>query len=223
MIIVCRSQHRWWWVPLVTLAGWMLATSCASASEMGGKGSRAIASGLARGGSVARLEDVTVRDNGRIATTVPLIEPLASHACDGSRTAAGIRRSPSRPILTPRVSHPVPNSPNAGAAVRVVSHSRVRVTRLHNGSILCCRELPSAHIMAVPWDANDDTASDGDESSDDDDSQDDQNGDDDSDSPIIAWHHAIVGPFVAPARPRELSSLILSSLPHLLTFQPLRC
>ena len=55
---------------------------------------------------------------------------------------------------------------------------------------LCCRDLPPAHIVVVPWDANDDAASDGDDTSDGDDSQDDQSGDDDTESQGIACTQA---------------------------------
>ena len=55
MDIVLRSPYRRWWIHLVTIAGAMLATPGAAACELGGEGSRDIASGFTRGGSVAPL------------------------------------------------------------------------------------------------------------------------------------------------------------------------
>ena len=75
---------------------------------------------------------------------------------------------------------------------------------------------------AVFWDANDDTASDGDDSSDDDDSQDDQNGDDDSDSEITVWIPATVLYLDVAARKATMSWIIPSFAPFL-TLQRLRC
>ncbi len=125
-------------------------------------------------------------------------------------------------------SHLGPRTPSrparAGAAVRHVSRPRLRVTRLENGSVLCFRELPPAHIVAEPSDTNDDTASDGDDTSDDDDDLlDEVNGDDDTDSPIIAWLQAMVVPYGAHHCPREMLWIIPASFPPFLTFQPLRC
>jgi hypothetical protein len=98
----------------------------------------------------------------------------------------------------------------------------MRVTRLQNGSILCWRDRPKAHFVAVPSDANDDTASDGDDASDDDDSQDDQNGDDDTDSGTVIWLPAMVLYLVAPEC-AALTSWIRPSFPPFLASQRLRC
>ena len=98
----------------------------------------------------------------------------------------------------------------------------MRVTRLQNGSILCFRDRPHAHIVAVSLNGSDDTASDGDENSDDDDSQDDQNGDDDSESQIFAWIPAAVLYLVAPER-RATTSWSVPSFPPFLTLKRLRC
>jgi len=222
MVTVHRSPHRWWWVSLVTIAGSMLAIADASVRERAGECDCATASDIIQGGSVAPLESLPVRDRGRITTTFQLTEPAAAHVCSESWIAARIRRSPSLLTLRPRASHTAPRSFRACTAVRVVSRPRVRITRLQNGSILCCRQLPPSHIVAVPADANDDTASDDDDTSDDDDSWDNLNGDDDTDSPVIAWLHAMV-PYIAPYCPREMSWIIPSSFPLFLPFQPLRC
>jgi len=98
----------------------------------------------------------------------------------------------------------------------------MRVTRLQNGSILCCRERPHAHVVTICLDANDDTASDSDDTADDDDSQDDQNGDDDSDCHIVAWIPANVFYLGAPARKSTMSWIVPSFSPFL-KVQRLRC
>jgi hypothetical protein len=64
MAIDRRSPHRWW-VPLVTIAGAMLATADASASEMGGEGDRAVACGITGSVSETRSPEGLVLDKGR--------------------------------------------------------------------------------------------------------------------------------------------------------------
>jgi hypothetical protein len=223
MAIVRRSPHRWW-VALLSIAGSMLATVGASAHEMAGNDRFAAAPEMARGGAIASEKEAPVVNRHRGATTLQLPAPTAAGSYSGSRIADCICRL--RPLTgpEPKAGHSVAKSHTAGApvAVRVLSQTHVRVTRLQNGSILCCRELPPAHIIAVPWDANDDTASDGDDSSDDDDSQDDQSGDDDTDSPVIAWFQPIV-PHAIGLECAPVTSWLFPSFCPFLTFHPLRC
>ena len=223
MVIVRRSPHRWWWVALVPIVGSLLAIADASAHESGGNGCCAVACGLAPGGSAAPSADVPVLDKGRIATNVPLTEPAAADVF-GSGIASRICRSPVQLAPANHVREPFANGPHptAPAAVRVICHPRVRITRLHNGSILCWRELRSAHVLAVPADSNDDTASDGDDTADDDDSWDDLNGDDDTESPTTAWVQVTILYLVAPEC-ATVSSWIVPSFPPFLTSQRLRC
>ncbi len=224
MAIVRRSPHRWW-VTLVIIVVSMLATADASAHAKGDKGGRAVACGVARGGPIAPLEDVPVLDDGRGATADQLTEPAPAYVRAGAWITD--RSCRSRTLHAPALTayHRVANSPHirAAAAVRVVSHTHSRVTRLQNGSILCSRDLPAAHTVAVHWYASDDAASDGDDTSDDDDSQDDQNGDDDTDSPVIAWLQVTTIPCEIALECAPATSWIVPSFPPFLTFQPLRC
>ena len=220
-MIVLRSPRRCWWFSLTTIAGLMLAIGGASACAQVEKGARAAAGGATGCGCVDPMEDSPVVDKGRSKTPFQLNEPAGACACCGPRSSAGVFGSPMPTDLKPRVSHPVAKNLPAKAPVRLVCHTRVRVTRLRNGSVLCWRELP-ANIVAIVPDNNDDTASNGDDTADDDDSLDELNGDDDTVSPIVAWLQAMV-PEIAPYCPREMSWFIPPSSPRLFTFRPLRC
>jgi hypothetical protein len=147
-----------------------------------------------------------------IAGSMPAVADASAHEIE-SKIGAGIAcRTATDVTKRSQVGPPL--------AVRVLSHFHVRVTRLQNGSILCCRDLPSAHSVVVPWD--DDTASDGDDTSDCDDSLDDHSGNDDTDSPDIAWPYTTFPAEIAP----DCAVVTLWVFPffdHFLTFQPLRC
>lgn len=142
-------------------------------------------------------------------------------------TSAHAQRAEREPIV--RVLEPTGNQPSAKSlrsesakALHVVAHSRVRVTRLKNGSILCCRDVPQAHLVCLRSNDNDDTASDGDERSDDDDSQDDQSADQDRDSEIVAWLDVVI-PYPILAECAPVTSWIIPSFSPFVTFNPLRC
>jgi len=178
----------------------MLAAADASAGETMDEGRSAGRYGMTCGGPVAAA-GVPVFDKGRGGTAVEPTEAAAAHDCSGPYATACICGSRTLAARAFKAGHPVPKNRHDGAATvdRVVTHTRGRVTRLLNGSILCWRDRPLTHILAVPWEANDDTASDGDDSSgDDDDSRNDLNGDDNTDSPVIAWLQALVLYLIAP-------------------------
>jgi hypothetical protein len=226
MAIVGRSGHRCWWVSLLPIAGLMLATANASPCEVGGKGSRAVAHANALGGPTALVKGLPVFAKEQGAPTGQHTEARPAQVSSGSRIAGRICRSRTQPTPTPSVKDAVAKSHNVGtaAAARLLPHTHMRVTRLQNGTILCCRQVPSLRIVVVPWDANDDTASDGDDSSDDDDSRDDLSGDDDRDTPIIAWLDAMVPYVIVPECTRRgLLSIVSTSLPAFPTLERLRC
>jgi hypothetical protein len=75
---------------------------------------------------------------------------------------------------------------------------------------------------ALFWDANDDTASDGDEDPDDDDSRDDLNGNDDTESQIVDWVPTAAYYLPAPHQ-GSTPSWISPSFPLFLLLQQLRC
>jgi hypothetical protein len=224
MAIVRRSPHRWW-VTLFSIAGSMLATVGASAHEMGGNGGFAVALGAARGGAAAPAKDAANVAGRRGATALQLTGHALAHSCSGRSVTDCICRLRMLTAREPKASQHVARTHQwgASASLRVLSQTHVRVTRLQNGSILCCRNLPPVHIMAVPRDVNDDTASDGgDDTSDDDDSQNDQNGDDDTDSLAIAWFQPIV-PHAIGLECAPVTSWLFPSFCPFLSFHPLRC
>jgi hypothetical protein len=223
MANVRRSPHRWW-VPLVTIAGSMLAGADASPRELGGKVGSSVACGTAACGVIVPSDVVPGFDKGRAAAIVLRTQPVQAHVCLGAWSDGEFCHLRTHPAPSPSGSHPVAKRPHVGprSAVRVLSHSHVRVTRLQNGSILCWRDLPPVHIVVVAWDANDHSASDGDDTSDDDDSQNDQSGDDDTDSPAIAWRQATFPDEIAPEC-AAVTSWVFRFSAHSLTFEPLRC
>jgi hypothetical protein len=71
MAIVHRSPNRWW-VPLVAIAGVMLATANASAREIGGKGGRAVAVGITQESAPSRAGPDCPADGARSNRGFPL-------------------------------------------------------------------------------------------------------------------------------------------------------
>jgi hypothetical protein len=211
-------------VLLAIIAGSMVATASASACETGGKGGLDVACGRPGGDAGAPREGVPVVDRGEGAKPAQIIEHAAPHRYARIWLAGGYVQS--RTMHLPKLSagHATAKTPHADAATasRALSHAHVRVTRLRNGSILCCRELPPAHLVASPCGANDDTASGGDDSEDDDDSQDDQNGADDTDSPFAPCFYPTLPCTIAPEA-RVATSWIIPFFAPFLTLQRLLC
>ena len=181
--------------------------------------------GATRKGSIATTDDMPAPNNRRDATAEHRSAPVAGHFCFESNTA--LCTGSARPLAAPSVEagyalQQQPSHTPAATPARAAHLPRLRVTRLQNGSILCCRDRPRAHIVAMSLNGNDDTASDGDESSDDDDSQDDQNGVDDSELDGFAWIAATFVYLVAPDRKATMSWLV-PSFPPFLKVQRLRC
>jgi hypothetical protein len=223
MVIVRRLPHRWWWLALFTIIGPMLAIAAASVRELGGEGCSGVARGIARDSFAAPSGDVPAVDKQRIATTVPYAKPADAHARLRIGTTARSRTSSGPTGPAPQAIDPIAKRPDAGAprAVRVVSHRRMRITRLHNGSILCMREVSSLHFVPPPLDPNDDTAA-GDDSADDDDSRDDVNGDDDTESPAVACVQLMIL-YVVPPACGPVGSWKSPSFPPFPTLERLRC
>ena len=88
MAIVRRSRHQWW-VFLATMAGAMLAIADASASEMGGKGGRAVACGITGSVSVTCSPEGLVLDKGRVG-----VDRLAGGARSDGRSTLRVGRRP---------------------------------------------------------------------------------------------------------------------------------
>jgi hypothetical protein len=65
MAIVRRAPH-YWWVPFVSIAGAMLVTGDATASEIASKGGCGVACGITRGVSKARSAEELVFNKGLI-------------------------------------------------------------------------------------------------------------------------------------------------------------
>jgi len=84
MAIVRRSRHRWW-VSLVTLAGALLATADASASEMGANG-RAVACGITGSGCETRSPEGLVLDS-RCADAIAVC--FTADGCAAARLSDG--------------------------------------------------------------------------------------------------------------------------------------
>lgn len=224
MAIVLRSLYAWWFAVLA-IATSPLAMAGASVGATIANPQSAAVHGTTGGGSNAAADGLPVSESGRDATADRRLGPVAGDFCFGPYTVAcAVRWRPLAAAPSLDAGRVLRKSADAlsGTPVRVAPHARLRVTRLQNGSILCCRERPNAHIAAMILDPNDDTASDGDESSDDDDSQDDQNGDDDTESHVIAWMPAAVLYLGAPARKATISWIFPSFSPFL-TLERLRC
>jgi hypothetical protein len=201
----------------------MLVTAGASVDESIANHRFAAAHGAASNASTT-TNDLPASDSGRDKTSEHRSGPIAGHFCLGPHTAAcSCRWRPMvvRPLDVSRLLQKIAHA-QAEKAARVVPHARMRVTRLQNGSILCYRDRPHAHIAAMLLDANDDTASDGDDTADDDDSQDDQNGDNDTESQIITWGPTTGLYFIAPDG-KATTSWIVPSFPPFLSLQRLRC
>ncbi len=222
--MVRRSLHQWWWVVLVTIAGSMPAIAGASDRELGGERGCAVAHSITPVSFGAPFGEFIRSRQGADC------DDWSAHRASGSGCLFRVRdRGPHLQLAravrfraSGEQSHCHGHPRRAPVAVRVVSHPRVRITRLHNGSVLCWRELGSAHVVVVPSDINDDTASDGDDRSDDDDSWDDLNGDDDTESPAIAWVQVMVLYLVAPECV-PVSPWFVPSFPPFVTLERLRC
>lgn len=219
MALVSRSAHRWW-VSLATIAGALLAIANESVHANGTNGGLPVGCGIASG-SVLSSNELAGLNKRRDAAIIRLIDSVRSGICSVPRIAACICTSQALSAFVPVDVQTDTTSLSSGPAkaLGVVARSRVRVTRLQNGSILCCRAVPPARVVPVHPDANDDTASDGDNSSDDDDSQDDQNGDDDFQ---VAWFIP-VGLSAAVAEYAPVTSWVTPSFAPLAIFTPLRC
>jgi hypothetical protein len=222
MAIVLRSLYGSW-VPSAAIAA-LLAIAGASVDQSIAHPRSAAVNGAKGGGSTAATNDLPVSDRGRRATAEHRSGPVGGQFCVGPHTDVCACRW--RPVVVPsldpsRLLQKIAHA-QAEKAARVAHHTRMRVTRLQNGSILCCRDRPNAHIAAMLLDANDDTASDGDDTADDDDSQDDQNGDDDTESHIIVWGPATGFYLIAPER-KATTSWIVPSFPPFLSLERLRC
>ena len=219
MVIVRHSLSRLW-VAVAAIAGSVLAMAGASIPD-----SRSAAlQGATRVGSIAAAADMSASSNRRDEAPDHRSVPVAGHFCFEPNTAhcTGRSRAQAAPSLEAGYVLQQPSHTHAATPSRVVHLPRLRVTRLQNGSILCCRDRPRAHIVAMSLNGNDDTASDGDESSDDDDSQDDQNGVDDSELDGFAWIAATFVYLVAPDRKATMSWLV-PSFPPFLKVRRLRC
>jgi hypothetical protein len=212
------------WVAVAAIAGSMMAMAGASAGGPIPNPRSAALQGATCKGSIAAADDMPAPNNRRDATAEHRSAPVAGHFCFEPNTAlcTGRSRALAAPSLEAGYALEQPRHTQAETPARAVHLPRLRVTRLQNGSILCCRDRPRAHIVAMSLNGNDDTASDGDESSDDDDSQDDQNGDDDSEPQIFAWIPATFLYVVAPARKATTSWIVPSFHPFLMV-QRLRC
>jgi hypothetical protein len=205
-------------IAFLTIAGVMIAVADATAHEMAGNGSSAVASGLFRSGFGAASSGSLGLDNRRLATAGRPVRRGDARLCPSPSADKVVSLGGPAPQPESQSGH------LALAAVRLVSRHRVRVTRMENGSVLLWRELPAAHVIAVPLDANDDTASDGDDTSDDDDSRDDLNGDEDRDPLIIAWLDAMGPHVIVPdCTRRGMSWNVPTSFPPFLTLERLRC
>jgi hypothetical protein len=224
MAIVLRSLYGTWLV-VTAIAGSMLSMSSVSDGATTANNPRSAAvHGTAGCSSSAAVDDLQVSDNGRDARTHRRTEPVAGHFCFGTHAdgSADWSQQPyALPLKVDRLLHKNTDE-LPGAPARVVPPTRMRVTRLQNGSILCCRERPHGHIAAMFLDATDDTASDGDDTADDDDSQDNQNGDDDTDLQIIAWIPLTILYLGVPPR-KATAAWTVPSFPPFSTLQRLRC
>jgi hypothetical protein len=222
MAIVIRSLYGSWFC-LAAIAGSMLAVAGASDGGTIANPQSAAVHRTSGGGSTAASDSLPVSKSGRDAAVAERSAPDAEHFCFGPY-ASGCT-CPWFPLTAPfdagRLLRKCIQA-QPGTAARVVPPARMRVTRLQNGSILCFRDRPHGHIVAVSLNGSDDTASDGDENPDDDDSQDDQSGDDDTESQILAWIPAAVLYLVAPES-RATTSWSVPSFPPFLTLKRFRC
>ncbi len=223
MAHVLRSPYGWR-ILCAAIAASMPAMAGASADRALSSPQSAAVHGTTVCGSNAAAESVPAAASERNVRAAQRSALNAQHFCFGPHTSACTCHG--KPMATPTLDASrlllKGSQAQAGTAGRVALHARMRVTRLQNGSILCCRERPHAHIVPASLNGSDDTASDGDEDSDDDDSQDDQNGNDDSDSNFVSWNPATVLYLGAPARKSTLS-WIIPSFPLFLVLQQLRC
>jgi hypothetical protein len=210
-----------WLIFLATIAGPILVPSGVSAHEMRANGGSVVVDAIVRGGSVSPAAKPAASDLGWGAPIFGQVDSAEAPRCfELGNDASTFHLSRPR-VFEPLASHCRAKSLHAGTAE---AHTRVRVTRLYNGSILCCRAVPPAHVVALPPDTNDDTASDGDERSDDDDSQDDQSADQDQDdgSETVAWLQAAF-PYAVTFEYTTGASWIIPAVSPLMTFKPLRC
>jgi len=221
---ITRHRPDWHSVFLVIIAGSMLATASVSDLATSGSGGLHVACGIPGGDAGAPREGVRVVDEEIGAKPLQIIELAAPHRYASlwfaGRFGQSLTLSPhnlSAGHATTKISHG-----EATTATQALSHGHVRVTRLRNGSVLCSRELPPAHIVALPCGVNDDTASGGDDSEDDDDSQDDQNGANDTQLPLLACFSSAFPYFIAPEGALTLSWDV-PSFPPFRTLQRLRC
>jgi hypothetical protein len=205
-------------IAFLIIAGAMVAVADVTAHEMAANSASSAASALCRSGFGAPSSGSLGLDSRW---------PPTERRPVGSRGARLCPSPPADKVLSMGGPAAQPKSQSghpALAAVRLVSRPHVRVTRLQNGSILCWRAVPPVHIVAVPWDANDDTASDGDDTADDDDSRDELSGDEDRDPLIIACLDAMVSYVIVPECTRRgMSWIVPTSCPPFLTLRRLRC
>jgi hypothetical protein len=222
MAIVFRSLYGWWFL-LAAIAGSMLAMAGASVGGTIANPQSAAVHGTTGSGSTAAADNLAVAGSKRDATAVQRSGPDPGRTCFGPHASAC--KCHWMPLAASSLDANRLLQKNAqaqpGTAARV-PYARMRVTRLQNGSILCFRDRPHGHIVAVSLNGSDDTASDGDENPDDDDSQDDQSGDDDTESQILAWIPAEVLYLVAPES-RATTPWSVPSFPPFLTLKRLRC
>jgi hypothetical protein len=223
MAIVIRSLYGWWFL-LAAIAGSMLAMASASVGgTIAHPQSAAVHGTTGSGSTFAAADNLAVAGSKRDATAVQRSGPDPGYTCFGPHASACKCHWTPLAASSLDVNRLLGKNAQAqpGTAARV-PYARMRVTRLQNGSILCFRDRPHAHIVAVSLNGSDDTASDGDENPDDDDSQDDQSGDDDTESQILAWIPAAVLYLVAPES-RATTSWSVPSFPPCLTLKRLRC
>jgi hypothetical protein len=220
-----RRSPRKWWFAFLTIGGAMLALAGISTHESQALGGCVVACPTAPGDFRSYGEHPRIVNQNQTAAVLEHDETSEAVYRAGPRMMERDRRFGAVHGPGSKSSHVdvTRHHPETSTAVRPLPHCRVRVTRLHNGSILCCRDIPSAQDLALPPDANDDTASKSDDSSDDDDSQDDQNGDDDTDPPIVACLDAVAFFLNAPERLLATAWRIPPSFSRVPTFQPLRC
>lgn len=183
--VVYRSLHRWW-LPLVSVAGAILAPAGASAHEIGGKSGSALATGVTRNAPAAAAGEVLVLNKGGLDTASRPGEPAAASLCSGACTDhQSMSADPDRHASAP---------PRRGT--RDILASRVGSHRPAG----CARSEPTLplhshkHRIAFPKFGRANDPSDDGTSRDpsDDETSDDYAASDGTDLPIAVWLHDLV-------------------------------
>jgi hypothetical protein len=197
MAIVRHSSHRWWFA-LVALTAATLATACASAGEMPGKGGHALARDIAVGVSVTACAVEPAFDKGRIVTP---LRP-AAQACSGPWVRPHAISHTTNGCPVPRRSDGV----EASAASRVGADRMAAGARSDGHSTLRPGRRSRLGIDAEDWEDRID-------------------GDDDTELPVRVWFRDIgrsIHDLILPEWNARVALINSPSAP-IPSLQPLRC